>query len=550
MEKSAGTYLGLDFGTSTTLVARSRGASAAEVIPLGRSTEWLPSLIGIGTANDLVIGEGAELLPADHVIRSVKTAITRNQNVVHVPAGLGTFQADTVIEMIIRESLRRAGWHELGSKLAGVRAGCPAMWDRNQRLRLQSILASADVNVELADIIDEPIAAAIGWVNQRRLAHGEMVEGRLVVFDYGGGTLDIAICDVQWALNQPEITVLSCDGLAEAGDLLDQGLFDYVSERLSAAGAEDLNEQQKAAVLREVRLAKEALSTAQEVALRLEPFDLPSMTLTRGELEREFRQQLRQAINKTFSVLRLAKLREKNPLGTDDLRRLQSDQLSSSVDYVLLAGGMSQVPLVGEQLQELFHKARIERITSRERGPLRSPQHLIAGGLVFDPHDYDRLNLHCPSFNLRVEWQEPAGEFQGTTVYSSYTPLFTADQLATQSSLFGFSGQATIPVTSRAREGRLSVFGDDGERVALRIGAESRDWLPLAIRPGASVRVKLYVDGRIVVSVDGHQARFTTGEGPLRIERWQVIRGSQSRREVELSSDGETQWGFWGYPHK
>lgn len=551
MAQQAGTYLGLDFGTSTTLIARSRGASGAEVLSLTRSTEWLPSLVGLRDVDgSFAIGEEAELLPAARVIRSVKASITDKRDYVQVPSGAEAFKADDIAEMIIREALTRVGWEQMRSNVAGVRAGCPAMWDRDQRSRLQAILSAAGVNVELADVVDEPIAAAIGWVNQRRLSHQEAVEGRLVVFDYGGGTLDIAVCEVQWVNNQPEVTVLSCDGFAEAGDLLDRRLFDYVAGQLSAVGWGELTDQQSAAVLREVRLAKEALSTAQEVTLRLEPFGLPPVRLTRGELEREFREQLDRAINKTFSVLRLAKLREKDQLSAMELRRLEPADLSSSVDFVLLAGGMSQVPLVGERLQELFPAARMGRITARERGALRSPQHLIAGGLVFDPHDYDRLNLHRPAFNLRVEWKEPNGDWHGTTVYSSYTPLFTPEQLVTQPSLLGYSAEAIVPGTSRAREGRLSVFGDDGERMSLRLGAHSRDGLSFTVRPGAPVRVKIYVDGRIVVSVDGHQPRFTTGSGGLRIERWQVLRGSRSRREVQLTSDGDAEWGLWAYPHK
>jgi hypothetical protein len=518
---------------------------------LSRTTEWLPSLVGIRDSDGaLAVGEEAELLPAANVIRSVKTAITHDVRKVSPPAGSTTLPADEVASLIIGESLARAGWEQMRPQLAGVRAGCPAMWDRQQRMRLQRILTGVGINLDLADIIDEPIAAAIGWVNQRRLTHEEAVEGRLVVFDFGGGTLDIAVCDVQWVNNQPEVTVLSCDGWAQAGDVLDQTLYAYVAEQLAAIGHVQRTAQQDAAILREVRLAKEALSAVEETTLRLDLFDLPSIRLTRGELEREFREQLEIATNRTISVLRLAKLREKDPLSAVELRRLQADDLAPSVDFVLLAGGMSQVPLVGERMQELFPAARIERITPRERGALRSPQHLIVGGLVFDPHDYDRLNLHRPAFNMRVEWQEPDGRWHAQTVYNSYTPLFTPAQLATQPSLLGYSSEMTIPESSRARQGRLSVFADDGARMPLRFGARSFEGLPLSVRPGALVRTKIYVDGRIAVSVDGHQPRYTTGAGGLRIERWQVIRGTHARREVQLSGDGDVQWGAWEYPHK
>ena len=69
---------GLDFGTSTTLMAIPR-EGMPQILPIGRSDNWMPSLIGLGDGGDVVVGDFASDKPHGDQIRSPKTAITREQ---------------------------------------------------------------------------------------------------------------------------------------------------------------------------------------------------------------------------------------------------------------------------------------------------------------------------------------------------------------------------------------------------------------------------------------------------------------------------------------
>jgi cell division ATPase FtsA len=545
-------YVGLDFGTSTTLLAKSRGVSGTEVIPIGRSTAWLPSVVGYRSGGGQpVLGEDAEVLPAAQVKRSIKRAITFGEEMArfHLPDGVLERPADEVASQVVSEALRRADWDLLKGQVAGVRAGCPAMWDAQQRGRLRGILANAGLHVEPDEIIDEPIAAAVAWVNYRRQAFGERVEGRLVVFDYGGGTLDIAVCEVAWELDLPEITVLSCLGIPVAGDSLDDKLHALVREQLVNDSRFEGSVQQEAAVLREVRGAKEALSSTLDVRLELAPYGLGSLQLSRAELEREFRPQLGDALRYVTAALRAARLREKNHLGPTALRALDESSLDPSVDFVLLAGGMSRVPAVGEALQRRFAHARVERVADTLSGGIEGPQHLVAAGLIHDPGTYDRLNLHRPGFNLRVEWRSRSGPWEGQDIYTAHTPLYSDADIWNGNSRPGVSGQVTIPPSGEVYEARLVVTAESGERLSLRLDRAPIEGLALRVRGGARVTVKLYVDGRILVLVNDHEQRFDGAS--VRIERWQVIRGPGSRRrQVELVTDHHSGLGNFAYPHK
>jgi hypothetical protein len=398
------------------------------------------------------------------------------------------------------------------------------------------------------DLIDEPIAAAIAWVNHRRLQSGEQVEGQLLVFDYGGGTLDVAVCDIKWVQDLPEITVMACLGVALAGDTLDDRLYAYVRRQLiSTAGFEDSSEQQ-AAILREVRLAKERLSTSLETTLRLKPFGLADFHLTRSELESEFRPQLTDAVDVAFGALKAAKLQENSNLSTAELRGLLYTELSTSVNFVLLAGGMSQVPAVADEFKEHFPAARIERIEPRGVGGVRSPQHLVAAGLVQDNSTYDGLNLHRPGFNIRLEWTSKSGRAEGQDLYQAHSALYSTHAIQS-GGLLGFRNSFKVPFDVRGTEGQIIVTTDSGLPLALRLDGIQIPGLPLVIHRGQEVVLTLKVDGRMLVSVDGHQPRF--GNGGVRIDRWQAVRGpSSAGRPIDLTShefDGPKRFP---YPHK
>ena len=70
--------VGIDFGTSTTLIAIRQDGLPPEVIAIGENTSWMPSVVGLTDSGDLVIGEPAEL--TKNPFRSVKSVITNDDS--------------------------------------------------------------------------------------------------------------------------------------------------------------------------------------------------------------------------------------------------------------------------------------------------------------------------------------------------------------------------------------------------------------------------------------------------------------------------------------
>jgi len=156
------TALGLDFGTTTTLLATDAG-----LVSLGPLREWMPSLVGFDDDGSILVGEAAETGMPGQTIRSIKRAITRRQRTIRVDAPWGQRQidADEFIVAVLRETVRRAEAAGLDlSEPGGTTIGCPAIWDGDQRRRYLRLLRKAGIAARPIDLVDEPIAAGISWI--------------------------------------------------------------------------------------------------------------------------------------------------------------------------------------------------------------------------------------------------------------------------------------------------------------------------------------------------------------------------------------------------
>lgn len=543
---------GLDFGTSTTLVARERGAGSVEVMSLGASTTWMPSVAAPDGIGGLLIGEEADRSKSP--IHSIKTRITNNQSSVTVQTDEGPqeLDADEVATAIIREAVRRALALDPAFDFSALRVGCPAQWERHQRVRLKQILHNAGVDVALADILDEPVAAAIAWIDQRQRIEGPPSEekSRMLVFDYGGGTLDVAVCEITWKNHLPEITVLACDGATDAtGDVLDKAILDYVRRGLGMSADQLERGVSKAAIQIAVRRAKEHLSSVERAIVDLKPYGLPNLELTRQELENLLRPQLEHALELVTYCLRGAKLRESGHMSPATLRRLSLVDLAEEIDQVVLAGGMSQIPLVSSLLQAKFPGARVDHASEGRLVGRPRPQHAIVAGLVHDADTYDRLNLHRPGFDIRLSWKDQEGLRREIAVYEAHTRIYSAQDIFMDVARPRYYRRFTIPARTPSQYGRIEVTSESGEPLPIRIDNQPEDCLELRLRGGGQVAISLYVDGRLMISVnDEPQLLGRKRSTSVRIQRWHVVRGKA--RIVEMTSVQNRTIPRFGHPHK
>lgn len=505
------------------------------------------------------------VFPEEQIIRSAKRAITRRQPTFIVFDGRSDIEvdADEVIREILRELVVVAedAYVSLNDETE-VRLGCPAMWEGDQRRRLIRLAKEAGVSVSESTVIDEPIAAGIAWINQRT-RRGEHVRGKLLVFDMGGGTLDVAVLYVDGRPTQPGekrippvVSVQSSIGVDEAGDALDDAMeVDFVG-RLAGLGfnveGHPSREELIGWLRRAARVAKVELSVAEEttVVVGHPSIEVPTFSYSRQELETAFAPQLDRAVEVVRLALRSALMAQvKGPADQRALtpaaaRALSDADLAFGVDYVVLAGGMAKIPAVRERLGLLLGGDRIW--VGADEGSSRSgidSTEMIALGLSFH-EDSDRMNLHRPGFDFVLEWTDgDTGESHEAVVYEAYKPLYTPEQVFHRNSTkYSWRPAATSPLP-RKGIGRLTVRSLTGERLdfsyngqrlpGIRMEFGSRDFI-----------VTLEPNGRVFWRDGGGR------EGAVRVAQWPVIRGrkQESIAIEDLPAEENSGWTVESLP--
>ena len=185
--------LGLDFGTSTTLVAVTIGSQEPRLLPLEGGRPEMPSYLARENGQ-LVFGQAA--INTGLSVHSVKLALRSAEPI----RDLGDMRPEDAAFELIREALSRA-LEQLKREgrlppavdrlTLTTNVGCTPAFNLEQRVRLRDVCRRAGLEVRIANLVEEPVAAAF------EVAHtGAVQDGATMVIDIGGGTLDVSVLEV------------------------------------------------------------------------------------------------------------------------------------------------------------------------------------------------------------------------------------------------------------------------------------------------------------------------------------------------------------------
>ena len=447
--------LGLDFGTTTTLIAVRVDEQAPRLVQLEAATDWMPSYYwqdGDGTEE---FGARAENLPAP--VHSIKLRLPHDEA---TPRTYGLSPSRISLK-IIEETLRRALVQLKRERLIPAQAdrlevatnvGCSAAWDLTTRARLRDIAGIAGLTVTMANVIEEPIAAAVAV-----LLTGAFNGGRLLLVDIGGGTLDA--CVLKAEPNTSKFTIYASNGRADLGgdrytDLIADRLRERLAEALSRPVDElDLDPANETRLWQIAEQAKRDLSTRPMVRVRL-----PDVGDVPGELvpvEREwFEKAARElvlrsvaAVNDAYRIARLVLDRGTDPddqpgtpyLSTSPLVSISSLHLREDglqhLDHVVLVGGASQMPMIRREFESIFGN-RLEDPALYGLDPLAA----VAFGLA-QHQALESLDFGYPNWAIGAA----VTSSQGVATVELYTPFGPIFKLRTSNSEMLYSMEAPVP---------------------------------------------------------------------------------------------------------
>jgi molecular chaperone DnaK (HSP70) len=272
-------------------------------------------------------------------------------------------------------------------------------------------------------LLDEASAAALGygaWIRP-----GEVY----VIFDFGGGTLDVAVVLVEE--DEARTTGRRCRVLGKGGaDLggatVDQWLFEEVLRQNQRSDADEDVRKLSRALLAECERAKERLSFQERVEIRVADPDTGlalAAEFTRSRLEELFDEH--EAFRQMDHTIRRA-LNAARERGYDE----------DHVKAVLLVGGSSMIPSVQRTVQRIF---------GRQRVLLHRPLDAVARGAAAFVAGIDFLDHIQHDYAIR--FVDPAkGEYAYRPIVARGTSYPTKEPVARMTVKASHDGQAQLGI--------------------------------------------------------------------------------------------------------
>ncbi|MGC8992988.1 MAG: molecular chaperone DnaK, partial [Thermoplasmata archaeon] len=335
--------IGIDLGTSNSAAAVVISGKPV-VIPSAEGNtlggKAFPSYVAFTKDGQLLVGEPARrqaLLNPEGTVYAVKRKMGTNYkyNI------FGKEYTPQQLSAFILQKIKRDAEAFLGEKITKAVITVPAYFDDNQRQATKD--AGTIAGLEVVRIINEPTAASLAYGIDKLDK-----EQKIIVYDFGGGTLDVTIME----FGNGVFEVLSTSGDTQLGGTdMDNAIIDYITSEFYKKEKIDLKNDKQAYIrLREAaEKAKIELSTSLETEINLPYIAMGSdgpkhlvMKLTRAKLEELVRPIVERTGESIKKALEAAKLTK------DD------------IDKIILVGGPTRMPIVQRYVEEFFGK-KIER---------------------------------------------------------------------------------------------------------------------------------------------------------------------------------------------
>jgi molecular chaperone DnaK len=329
--------VGIDLGTTFSAVARLDDLDRPQTLINAEGDKITPSVV-LFEGTEVVVGKEAVKAigtNAEHVAECAKRDL--GHRMYEKVLGGRQYPPETIQAWILNK-LRIDSQQQIGPYTKVV-ITVPAYFDEVRRKATQD--AGYIAGFDVMDIINEPTAAAVAYGFQQGFlqADGRSTKRRkILVYDLGGGTFDVTVMEV----GGNEFIALATDGDVQLGGRdWDQRLVDFVAEefirRFGLDPREDPNTEGR--LWRECEDAKRTLSARAKAGIAC---DYQGQAL-RTEITRDgFEEMTRDLLDRTAFTTR---------------QTLQAAGLTwDHIDRILLVGGSTRMPAVGEVLKNLSGK--------------------------------------------------------------------------------------------------------------------------------------------------------------------------------------------------
>jgi molecular chaperone DnaK len=455
-----GKIIGIDLGTTNSASAIIEGGKP-KMIPTAEGGNLVPSIVAVTKNNERLVGQLAKrqaVTNHENTIFSVKRLIGRRfddeeikQDKKLMPFEIKEGKNDSVevkmgdklytpqeVSAFILQKIKKDAEDYLGEIITEAVITVPAYFSDSQRQATKD--AGKIAGFDVKRIINEPTAAALAYGLDKKK------EGKIAVFDLGGGTFDITILEI----GDGVFEVKSTNGDTHlGGDDFDQAIMDYiVSEFKKDQGVDISNDNSVLQRTKEAaEKAKIELSTKKETEINL-PFITADasgpkhlvMTLTRAKMMT----LIEDLINKTEKPCKDAM----KDAGVEP----------KDINEVILVGGMTRMPAVFDKVKEIFDREPSKGVDPDEAVALGAA--IQAGVLGGEVKDLLLLDVTPLSFGIETLGSVMTKLIdKNTTIPSSKSQIFsTAADNQSQVEIHVLQGERELAADNRTL-GRFTLDG-------------------------------------------------------------------------------------------
>ena len=327
--------LGIDLGTTNSVVSYLQADGTVKVIPSPEGTMTTPSVVAFKANGEEIVGNAAkrQAITNPDTVSSIKRKMGSAEKV-HINCVNKDFTPQEISAKILAY-MKKYAETNIGHKVEKAVITVPAYFNDAQRQATKD--AGQIAGLDVVRIINEPTAAALAYGLQTEKSE------KILVFDLGGGTFDVSILDI----GDGTFEVVSTAGDNKlGGDDWDAVVADYIKAQIKMDSGVDITDKGSLQRIREAaEKAKIELSSSLETVVSLPFISMTSAgpvnfehTLTRAKFQDLTRHLLKRC--------------------EEPVRRALSDagMKASELDQVLLIGGSIRMPAVQELVKTLTGK--------------------------------------------------------------------------------------------------------------------------------------------------------------------------------------------------
>ena len=460
--------IGIDLGTSNSAAAVVMGGKptiipAAEGATVGGKA--FPSVVAFSKDGDLLVGEPARRQAITNPDNTI-TAAKRKMGSDHTFTIMDKAYKPQQISAFILQKIKKDAEAFVGEPIQKAVITVPAYFDDNQRQATKD--AGTIAGLDVVRIINEPTAASLAYGLDK--AKEDM---KILVFDFGGGTLDVTIMEMGGGVFE----VLSTSGDTQLGGTdMDKVLIDFIVDEFRKKEGVDLTADSTAmARIREAsEKAKIELSTVMETDVNL-PFIAHDPAAGAKNLEiRITRAKLDELIEPIVERCK-----------PSVLKALEDAKLTpDNINRIVMVGGPTRIPLVKEFVSKIIGQRSESGVDPMEAVAMGAA---IQAGIIAGDVTSDIVLLDVTPLTLGIETlggvREPLIE-RNTTIPTSKSKVFTT------------AADNQTAVTIHVVQGERPMATDN-----VSLGSFNLTDLPPAPRGIPQIEVKFDIDANGIINV-------------------------------------------------